>query len=113
MSRSLKKGPFIDKNLMKKMEKVKPGGKAIKTWARASTIIPEMVGFSFDVHNGKIFITVKVVEEMVGHKLGEFSHTRRFLRHGGRMAKEQEHAAQEVERQKMAAATGSKDEDKK
>ena len=114
MSRSLKKGPFIDERLMKKMEKVKPGGKPIKTWARASTIIPEMVGFSFDVHNGKNFITVKIVEEMVGHKLGEFSHTRKFVRHGGRMAKEQEQAAQEVERQKMAAATADiKEGDKK
>ena len=113
MSRSLKKGPFVDKKLLKKMEKVKPGGKAIKTWARASTITPEMVGFSFDVHNGKIFITVKIIEEMVGHKLGEFSHTRKFVRHGGRMAKEQEQAAQEAERQKMAAATDSKEGDKK
>jgi len=90
MSRSLKKGPFVDSKLMKKVAKAKPGDKKpIKTWARASTITPEMVGLTFAVHNGKDFISVFVEENMVGHKLGEFSLTRKFIGHGGRMAKEQ------------------------
>ena len=91
MSRSLKKGPFIDAKLLKKVEKAMKTGdkKAIKTWARASTIAPEMVGMTFAVHNGKDHIPVFVVEDMVGHKLGEFSPTRKFRSHGGKMAKEQ------------------------
>lgn len=91
MSRSLKKGPFLDPKLMKKVAKAKDSGdKApIKTWARASTITPEMVGMIFAVHNGKDFIEVYVEENMVGHKLGEFSPTRKFRSHGGKMAKEQ------------------------
>jgi small subunit ribosomal protein S19 len=89
MSRSIKKGPYIDANLLKKIAKLRPGDKAIiKTWARASTITPEMVGFTFGVHNGKEHIPVFVTEEMVGHRLGEFSPTRKFVRHGGRMQKE-------------------------
>lgn len=76
---------------MKKVGKLKAGDKTIiKTWARASTITPEMVGFSFGVHNGREFITVRVVENMVGHKLGEFSPTRKFVRHGGKLQKEVE-----------------------
>ena len=91
MGRSLKKGPFIDPNLLKKMEKVKQGDKTvIKTWSRASTVSPEMIGFTFGVHNGKTHIPVKITEEMVGHKLGEFAHTRKFIKHGGRMAREEE-----------------------
>lgn len=89
MARSLKKGPFVEERLLKKL-KGADKSKQIKTWSRASTIIPEMVGFTFGVHNGKEHIAVKVVEEMVGHKLGEFSPTRKFRRHGGKMAKEQE-----------------------
>lgn len=90
MARSLKKGPFVDAKLLKKVLNLKPGeGKTIKTWARSSTITPEMVGHNFGVHNGKSFIDVFVVENMVGHKLGEFSPTRKFLGHGGKMAKEQ------------------------
>lgn len=92
MARSLKKGPFVEERLLKKL-KVADKAKQIKTWSRASTIIPEMVGFTFGVHNGKEHIAVKVVEEMVGHKLGEFSPTRKFKRHGGKMAKEQESKA--------------------
>ena len=85
MPRSLKKGPFIDQNLAKKVGKLRAGDKTvIKTWARASTITPEMVGFTFGVHNGREFIQVRVVENMVGHKLGEFSPTRKFVRHGGK-----------------------------
>lgn len=88
MARSLKKGPFVDEKLM---EKVKKGGNAvIKTWSRRSTIVPEMIGMAFAVHNGKEFITVKPNEEMVGHKLGEFSPTTKFHRHGGKMQKELE-----------------------
>ena len=88
MARSLKKGPFVDENLL---EKLKKGPKnVIKTWSRRSTIIPEMIGFTFAVHNGKDFITVKPVEEMVGHKLGEFSPTTKFHRHGGKMQRDLE-----------------------
>lgn len=90
MSRSLKKGPYIDPKLQKKAEAMKASGtkKPIKTWARASTITPIMVGLTFSVHNGKNFIDVFVDENMVGHKLGEFSPTRKFVNHGGKKAKE-------------------------
>lgn len=88
MSRSLKKGPYVDPKLLKKISKVTKGDKTIiKTWARHSSITPEMVGFTFGVHNGKDHIPVLVVENMVGHKLGEFSPTRKFVRHGGKMQK--------------------------
>lgn len=89
MSRSLKKGPYIDQKLLKKVEKLK-GNKqeSIKTWARDCVITPEMVGFTFLVHNGKNFIPVKIGETMVGHKLGEFSPTTKFVRHGGKMQRE-------------------------
>ena len=91
MSRSLKKGPWVDPNLLKKIAKLRVGDKAvIKTWSRASTITPAMVGFTFGVHNGKTHIPVLVVENMVGHKLGEFSLTRKFIKHGGRMQRELE-----------------------
>lgn len=91
MSRSLKKGLFIDEKLMKKVAAARATGskKPIKTWSRASTISPEMVGLYFSVHNGKNFIEVFVDENMVGHKLGEFSPTRKFLGHSGKLAKEQ------------------------
>ena len=90
MSRSLKKGPFIDPKLLKKLTNRKPGdGEAIKTWSRSAVITPEMVNYTFGVHNGKDFIEVTVVENMVGHKLGEFSPTRKFVSHGGKMAKTQ------------------------
>lgn len=91
MSRSLKKGLYTDPKLLKKLLKFKRGEKTvIKTWARDSVITPEMVGFVFGVHNGKDHISVSIVENMVGHKLGEFSSTRKFVRHGGRMQKELE-----------------------
>ena len=90
MSRSLKKGPYIDPKLLKKIENIKSGDKVIiKTWARNSSISPKMVGYTFGVHNGKIHIPVFITEEMVGHKLGEFSLTKKFVSHGGRMAKQQ------------------------
>ncbi len=83
MSRSLKKGPFIDAKLQKKVAAAADRA-IIKTWARASTITPEMVGKNFAVHNGKVHVPVLVSENMVGHKLGEFSPTRKFRRHGGK-----------------------------
>tara|TARA_B100000029_G_scaffold393316_1_gene390621 strand:+ start:52 stop:429 length:378 start_codon:yes stop_codon:yes gene_type:complete len=83
MSRSVWKGPFVDPSLIKKVEKLKDQSNKppIKTWSRKSTIIPEFVGFSFLIHNGKKFIPIKISEEMVGHKLGEFSPTRQFSGH--------------------------------
>ena len=89
MSRSLKKGPFIDPKLFGKVERQSRGGpKApIKTWARACTIVPEFVGITFLVHNGKMHVKVFVTEDMVGHKLGEFAPTRIFRGHGGRSSK--------------------------
>jgi small subunit ribosomal protein S19 len=89
MSRSLKKGPYIDPNVIKKVKKAKETNdrKPIKTWSRSSTITPEMVGLTFAVHNGKDFIEVFVDENKVGHKLGEFSPTRKFIRHSGKLAK--------------------------
>ncbi|MEK7451599.1 MAG: 30S ribosomal protein S19 [Patescibacteria group bacterium] len=96
MSRSSKKGPYVDSKLLKKMAALKPADKTvIKTWARSSEISPEMVGFIFGVHNGKDFIPVKIVEEMIGHRLGEFSPTRKFVRHGGKIQKEMEKKAAE------------------
>ncbi|MDP4001050.1 MAG: 30S ribosomal protein S19 [bacterium] len=105
MSRSLKKGPFVDPKLWKKVEKAKSGGKTeIKTWSRDSVIFPEMVGLTFQVHNGKTFTNVRASENMVGHKLGEFSPTRKFTRHGGRMAKDEASAAAASENQNLSAA---------
>lgn len=88
MSRSLKKGPFIDEKLLKKIKAQGQDRKPIKTWSRACTIVPEMVGHTLLVHNGKKFITVLISEDMIGHKLGEFSPTRVFRSHGGKLAKE-------------------------
>lgn len=98
MARSLKKGPWVDPKLWKKVEKVKRGELqgTIKTWARSSVIFPEMVGITFQVHQGKEFIPVKVVEEMVGHRLGEFAPTRKFRKHGGRIQRELETKAAEA-----------------
>ena len=98
MSRSIKKGVYADEKLMKKVGRLRVGDKTvIKTWSRSSTITPEMIGFTFGVHNGKIHIPVFVTEDMVGHKLGEFSPTRKFVRHGGKMQKELELAAKQKE----------------
>ena len=88
MSRSLKKSPYVDEKLINKVIALKPvDSTVIKTWARHSTITPEMVGFTFGVHNGKNHISVYVKEDMVGHKLGEFSPTRKFIGHGGKKVK--------------------------
>jgi len=103
MARSIKKGPFTDPKLLKKVQNLKAGEKSvIKTWSRASVITPEMVGFTFGVHNGKDHVPVLVVENMVGHRLGEFSPTRKFVRHGGRIQKEQEQAAKDQEKKESA-----------
>lgn len=107
MSRSLKKGPYVDQKLLKKLGNFKAGDKTvIRTWSRNSTIVPEMVGFTIGVHNGKIHIPVQIMEEMVGHKLGEFSLTRKFSRHGGKMQRELEAQAKlkEIEAAKAAKA---------
>jgi small subunit ribosomal protein S19 len=114
MSRSLKKGPYIDAKLLQKVkEKNATGDRApIKTWSRRSTITPEMVGLRFAVHNGKNFIEVYVEENMVGHKLGEFSPTCKFIKHGGRLQREAEKAealkAAEAGKTTVAAASPGK-----
>lgn len=106
MSRSLYKGPYVDERLLKKIAGKKPGeGGVIKTWARAAVISPEMVGFTFGVHNGKVHVPVTVAEEMVGHRLGEFSPTKTFHRHGGKMQKELEQKKKEAE---ISAAKAAK-----
>ena len=102
MSRSLKKGPFVDPKLLKKISKLKQGDRTvIKTWSRASTIIPEIVGFTIGVHNGKEHVPVFIVENMVGHKLGEFAPTRKFIKHGGRIQREQEQKMAQTEREQV------------
>lgn len=113
MSRSLKKGPFVDLKLMHKVKKATDKKKIIKTWSRSSTIFPEMVGFTFGVHNGKEHTPVLVSEEMVGHKLGEFAPTRKFVVHGGRMAKEEAVAEASAAKLKQQAATEEDGDDKK
>src|SRR6185295_14165515 len=98
MSRSLKKGPFVDAKLLKKVLSKKPASAGvIKTWARRSQISPEMVGFTLGVHNGKQHLDVLVSEEMVGHRLGEFAPSKKFIRHGGKIQKEMDIAKQESE----------------
>ena len=106
MSRSLKKGPYVDEKLLQKIAGKKPSENGvIKTWARRSQVSPEMVGFTFGVHNGKSHLEVFVTEEMVGHRLGEFSPTKKFYRHGGKMQKELEQKKKEAE---IAAAKAAK-----
>lgn len=103
MTRSLKKGFYLDPRVAKHLAKSAPGS-TIKTWARGSDITPEMLGYTFEVHNGKLFIPVFITEDMVGHKLGEFSPTRKFTRHGGKMQKELDQKKKEAE---IAAAKAS------
>ncbi len=106
MTRSLSKGPYVDERVIKKIIGKKPQETGvIKTWSRACHISPEMVGFKFGVHNGKDFIEVLVAEDMVGHRLGEFSLTRKFTKHGGKMQKELEAKKKEGE---AAAASAAK-----
>ncbi len=107
MSRSLKKGPYVEERLLKKIAGKKPiETGVIKTWYRRSQISPEMIGFIFGVYNGKQHIEVLVSEDMVGHRLGEFSPTRKFTKHGGKMQKEIEQKAKEAE---ITAAKGAKE----
>ena len=102
MSRSSKKGPYVDEKLMEKVLSLrKDEKKIIKTWARHSSISPEMVGYTFGVHNGKEFVPVYVSEDMVGHKLGEFAATTKFIRHGGRMQRDIEAGAEQKEAAKI------------
>jgi small subunit ribosomal protein S19 len=111
MSRSLKKGPALDERLLEKVAKFRAGDKTpIKTWGRWATITPEMVGITIGVHNGKLHVPVTVVENMVGHRLGEFSPTKKFVRHGGKMQKELEVKKQEADKaaSKAAAAPAAK-----
>lgn len=110
MSRSLKKGPWIDPRVMAKVKALRATGARapIKTWSRACVIAPEMVGVTFQVHNGRYFIDVLVEENMVGHRLGEFSPTRKFIRHGGKMQKEIESKATAANAPAPAAAPAKK-----
>ncbi|MFH1161862.1 MAG: 30S ribosomal protein S19 [Candidatus Jorgensenbacteria bacterium] len=95
MSRSIRKGPWVDPKLLKKVSRLKLGDRTvIKTWSRDSEIAPEMVGFVFDIHNGRQFIEVTISEDMVGHRLGEFSLTRKFVKHGGKMQRDIEKSAE-------------------
>jgi len=88
MSRSLKKGPYINQRFLNKIKNLKPGEKTnLRLWDRSCTITPEMVGFTVGVHNGRKHVDVYVIEDMVGHKFGEFAPTRKFINHGGKMAK--------------------------
>jgi len=107
MTRSLKKGPYVDPKLLKKIEGKKPGeAGVVKTWSRRSQVSPEMVGFTFGVHNGRKHVEVFVTEEMVGHRLGEFAPTKEFRRHGGKIQKELEQKQQDAE---IAAAKAAKE----
>jgi small subunit ribosomal protein S19 len=113
MSRSLYKGPYINPKILKKIQDKKPADTAVvKVWDRASVISPEMVGFKFGVHNGKTHIEVLVSEEMVGHRLGEFSPTKKFIRHGGKMQKELETKRKDAEVAAAKAAKSSGDSKK-
>lgn len=106
MTRSVAKGPYVNERLLAKLAGKRPESAApIKTWARDSQISPEMVGFKFLVHNGKDHLEVLVMEDMVGHRLGEFAPTRKFVKHGGKMQKELEMKKKEAE---IAAASAAK-----
>ena len=114
MTRSIKKGPHVDPRLMSKIEGKKPQeAGVIRTWSRDCVIAPEMVGFTFGVHNGKIHVDVFVTEDMVGHRLGEFSPTKKFVRHGGKMQKELDVAKKEAEITAAKSAKATTTETKK
>lgn len=114
MTRSLKKGPYVDLRVLKKIAGKKPlETGVIKTWSRACVISPEMVGFTFGVHNGKTHIEVLATEDMVGHRLGEFSPTRKFVRHGGKMQKELEAKKKDAEIEAARSAKSATDSKKK
>jgi small subunit ribosomal protein S19 len=106
MTRSIKKGIYVDEKLLKKIAGKNPlSTPVINTWRRASQISPEMVGFTFGVHNGRSHVEVLVSEDMVGHRLGEFSPTRKFVKHGGKMQKELEQKKKEAEIAQAQAAS--------
>ncbi len=108
MTRSVKKGPYVDERVLKKVLGKSPlQTPPIKTWIRACVISPEMVGFTFAVYNGKNFIEVLVNEDMIGHRLGEFSPTKKFIKHGGKMQKELEAKKKETEIAQAKAATAA------
>lgn len=108
MTRSIKKGPYVNEKILKKVQGLKPADTAvIKVWDRACQIHPDMVGFKFGVHNGKDFVEVLCTEDMVGHRLGEFSETKRFWRHGGKMQKELDVKKKEAEITAAKAAKNS------
>lgn len=117
MTRSIKKGLYVDESILKKIEGKNPmQTPMIKTWKRASQISPEMIGFTFGVYNGKVHVEVLVTEDMVGHKLGEFSPTKKFVKHGGKMQKEMEQKKKDAEIAQAKAATeaaGAADASKK
>ncbi len=114
MTRSIKKGINIDEKLLKKIAGKSPlQTPVIKTWKRACQIAPEMVGFTFGVHNGKSHIEVLVTEDMVGHRLGEFSPTKKFIKHGGKMQKELEQKKKEAEITAAKSASGAASAKKK
>jgi small subunit ribosomal protein S19 len=114
MTRSLKKGPHIEPKLLKKIEGKNPRETGvIKTWYRRSQISPEMIGFTFGVHNGRAHVEVLVTEDMVGHRLGEFSPTRKFVRHGGKMQKEIDAAKKQTEINAAKAAKATTTDTKK
>jgi small subunit ribosomal protein S19 len=98
MTRSIKKGPYVEERLLQKIEGKNPRETGvIKTWYRRSQISPEMIGFTFGVHNGRAHVEVLVTEDMVGHRLGEFSPTKKFIRHGGKMQKDLDQAKKQAE----------------
>lgn len=108
MSRSLKKGPYLNHKLIEKVKNMRSGDtKVIRVWDRGAVIAPEMVGFKFGIHNGKNHVEVLIVEDMVGHKLGEFAPTRKFIRHGGRIARDEAQAAAQKDAQAKTAASES------
>jgi small subunit ribosomal protein S19 len=114
MTRSIKKGLNVDEGLLKKIAGKNPlQTPMIKTWKRASVISPEMLGFVFGVYNGKVHIEVLVTEDMVGHRLGEFSPTKKFMKHGGKMQKELEQKKKEAEVAQAKSATAAADDAKK
>ncbi|MFH1608909.1 MAG: 30S ribosomal protein S19 [Patescibacteria group bacterium] len=114
MTRSIKKGINTDEKLLKKIAGKNPlQTPMIKTWKRACQIAPEMVGFTFGVHNGKTHVDVLITEDMVGHRLGEFSQTRKFIKHGGKMQKEMEQKKKEAEIAQAKTATTVSSEAKK
>lgn len=114
MTRSLHKGPYVDERVLKKVLGKRPEQTGvIKTWIRRTDISPEMVGFTFGVYNGKTHIEVLITEDMVGHKLGEFSPTRKFIRHGGKMQKEIDQKKKESEIAQAQSAKAAVDTKKK